>query len=142
MYCTEEIEIIAAPAPPIALKQLGNLIVNAPQLYRMTESLSPIAVISPGPDTILSHPGYMGTILLTTMNRDGGMPNAHRFTPLGYQVNRNFYSPDYETANQQNDPTPDRRTTIYWNPFVQTNETGQATIRFMPQTFLKPTPSP
>jgi len=86
----EEIEIISAPAPPIALKSLGNLVVNAPQMYGMTETLSPITVLAPRPDTLLSHPGYMGTILITTPNRDSGITDAFRFTPLGYQVSRNF----------------------------------------------------
>jgi len=49
---------------------------------------------------------------------------------LGYQVTKEFYSPAYETAEQQNETTPDLRSTIYWNPDVRTNDGGKAEINF------------
>jgi len=133
----EEIEIIQAPAPPIALNAFGNLVVNDPFLYGISESLSPISILSPRPEMILSHPGYMGTILITTTARNAGIEGALPITPLGYQVNRDFYAPTHTPANtpantsaMQAKSLPDMRTTLYWNPDVQTNDAGQATIRF------------
>jgi len=126
----DEIEIIHAPAPPIKLKNFGNLVVNDPALYGFQESLSPIAVISPKQSHDLSHPGYMGVILITTAERNAGISDAKVVSPLGYQMNRDFYSPVYETKEQKEDPKPDLRTTLYWNPNVQTDEAGKAKISF------------
>lgn len=47
----------------------------------------------------------------------------------GFHATRTFYSPDYSTE-QESHALPDLRTTLYWNPLVQTDSTGQATLRF------------
>ena len=45
----------------------------------------------------------------------------------GYTNAREFFAPDYP----QNTPaTPDARSTLYWGPYVQTDSTGRATVRF------------
>ena len=48
--------------------------------------------------------------------------------PQGWKPSIEFYSPQYT------DPTakarPDHRTTLYWNPKVETDDNGHATIRF------------
>ena len=126
----EEIEIIPAPAPPIAMSAFGNLVVNDPVLYDINESLSPISALSPRRDRDLSHPGYMGTILITTTARNAGITNAIKIAPLGYQVSRHFYAPVYKTKEQKENSAPDKRTTLYWNPDVQTDDNGQAKISF------------
>ncbi|MFK7920332.1 MAG: TonB-dependent receptor plug domain-containing protein [Bacteroidia bacterium] len=47
----------------------------------------------------------------------------------GFHATRTFYSPDY-TTSQESHALPDLRTTLYWNPLVQTDSTGNATIIF------------
>lgn len=49
-------------------------------------------------------------------------------TAHGFHKVREFYSPKY-TAEGKTD-LPDYRTTLYWNPNVQTNEEGRATVSF------------
>lgn len=49
---------------------------------------------------------------------------------LGYQKPAAFYSPKYETMQQKENPMPDLRTTLYWNPKVQTDEQGNASVEF------------
>jgi hypothetical protein len=48
--------------------------------------------------------------------------------PQGWKPSIEFYSPQYT------DPTakarPDHRTTLYWNPKVETDDNGHATVRF------------
>ena len=113
----EEIEIIRPPAvPPITLDHFMGFTVNDP-LYNLGDP----------------HPGYFGTILITTKTGSGGNISGNkRFTisPLGYQVSKSFYSPAYETTEQQNETTPDLRSTIYWNPDVRANDDGEAEINF------------
>ena len=48
--------------------------------------------------------------------------------PLGYIKERKFYAPKYETDAQK--ATNDYRTTIYWNPTVELDENGKATLDF------------
>lgn len=49
---------------------------------------------------------------------------------LGHQKPTAFYSPKYETPQQKNNETSDLRTTIYWNPNIQTNRRGKAFVEF------------
>ena len=128
----EEIEIVRAPAPPISLKDFGNVVVNDPFLYGIKEKTG---IYEDASTTVFGHTGYLGTILITTKARNGGLTDdkkgrSLKVTPLGYQVKKEFYSPAYETAEQQSATTPDPRTTIYWNPDVRTNEDGVAEMLF------------
>ena len=50
--------------------------------------------------------------------------------PLGYQQSVEFYAPKYDTPEKRNEQTPDLRTTIHWQPGVQTNEQGEASFEF------------
>ena len=56
--------------------------------------------------------------------------NVARVTPLGYHVPAEFYSPKYETRETRENPTPDFRTTLYWNPNISTDENGEASFEF------------
>ena len=46
----------------------------------------------------------------------------------GWKPNVEFYSPQYTDKNQKT--RPDHRTTLYWNPKVETDEKGHASVRF------------
>lgn len=48
--------------------------------------------------------------------------------PLGYVKEREFYTPKYETAASK--ATNDYRTTVYWNPNVELDAAGNATLKF------------
>ena len=41
-----------------------------------------------------------------------------------------FYSPKYDTRESIENPTPDLRTTIYWNPNVITDDEGNVNLDF------------
>jgi hypothetical protein len=47
---------------------------------------------------------------------------------VGYTVSREFYSPQY--AVESTTTSPDNRATLYWNPAVQTDASGKATVTF------------
>lgn len=60
-----------------------------------------------------------------------GLPKNVGFIQLlGYQKPAAFYSPKYETCQQQANGLPDLRTTLYWNPAVHTDELGKASLEF------------
>ena len=46
----------------------------------------------------------------------------------GWKPDIKFYSPQYTDKNQKT--RPDHRTTLYWNPKVETDENGHASVRF------------
>lgn len=78
-----------------------------------------------------------GTIMITrktgdAINRRKNIfdSNIKKITPLGYQVTKEFYSPQYEDRLLKESSIPDLRTTIYWNPSVKTTEEGKAEIDF------------
>ena len=51
-------------------------------------------------------------------------------SPLGYQTPAEFYAPAYATEKARRSMVPDYRTTLYWNPTVKLDDTGQATVEF------------
>ena len=52
------------------------------------------------------------------------------YQTFGYTMPVEFYHPVYETEKQKNAPEPDFRKTLYWNPSVQTDKQGNATIQY------------
>ena len=48
----------------------------------------------------------------------------------GLQLEREFYSPVYETENQRLSRMPDFRNVLSWQPDVKTNSSGQTTLNF------------
>jgi len=64
----------------------------------------------------------------TYSNSYRGNPRGAIVLPFqGIYEAKEFYQPHYENNNVQ---TPDNRTTIYWNPEIQTDSTGKATVSF------------
>ncbi len=59
----------------------------------------------------------------------GNMPGTYLYKPLAFQVSKQFYNPKYTVKNKDN-PIKDYRSTIYWEPNVNTNEDGRATVTF------------
>jgi len=54
--------------------------------------------------------------------------NVIQMQPLGYVKERQFYAPKYDTPESKN--TNDYRTTIYWNPDVVPDASGNALLDF------------
>ena len=48
----------------------------------------------------------------------------------GYNIPREFFSPDYENHQSVDDSSTDYRNALYWKPDVITNEKGDAFIKF------------
>jgi hypothetical protein len=81
--------------------------------------------------------GGSGVIIITTKRGDEpeeySGPTAGRgikpYYPKGYYKARTFYSPQYDKSGV-NKQLADLRTTIYWNPDVQLNNDGKATLQY------------
>ena len=48
----------------------------------------------------------------------------------GYQEPVAFYSPKYDKGNKDNALIPDFRSTLYWNPSLQTDSSGECDFLF------------
>ncbi len=56
--------------------------------------------------------------------------NTKTINPLGYQKAVEFYSPKYETEEENQVAVNDRRITLHWLPNLRTDAEGKATFRF------------
>lgn len=56
-------------------------------------------------------------------------PGIKSFWVQGYDINKEFYNPDYDKNPTEKD-FHDLRTTLYWNPFITTNDKGKTHIQF------------
>jgi len=85
--------------------------------------------------TVFGMKGVFGVIMVYTKrgeNSNYEYPPFHikTYSPLGYQTPIEFYAPKYDTPEKRNAPTSDLRTTIHWQPVVQTDSEGVASFEF------------
>lgn len=57
-------------------------------------------------------------------------PRKRVIWPKGYACPAYFYHPAYDTEEKKQQPRDDKRTTLYWNPSVQTDKEGKGSIAF------------
>lgn len=99
------------------------------------QDVDEIEVVKDGTAAIFGMRGSNGAIIITTKRGEINYSrndnfNLKKITPLGYQTTKEFYSPQYETIEQKSVVDPDLRTTIYWNPALNSDEEGKANISF------------
>ncbi len=77
---------------------------------------------------------YSGILSFSTYNGDlSGFPlarNAYTLDYEGLQLQREFYSPLYETKEQQTSRIPDFRNLLYWSPDITMNPMGKNETSF------------
>jgi len=77
---------------------------------------------------------YNGIISYATYDGDlGGYqldPGSLLVEYEGLQLQRQFYSPVYETKQQQESRLPDLRNVLLWSPRIQTDNNGRQTVSF------------
>lgn len=74
---------------------------------------------------IVSYTTYKGNLDGFQLN-----PDALLVEYPGLQLQREFYSPIYETQQQAQSPLPDFRSLLYWSPDVQTGNKGNRSLSF------------
>lgn len=83
--------------------------------------------------------GAVVVVLKPGTRLGGSSPGLSLFTKQGYYESAEFYHPVYETSEPKENDKPDIRTTVYWNPNLQTDENGRAVIRFYtPDNLIDP----
>lgn len=108
----------------------GIEVMNYPRYNSAYKShfLNPSEIMNSSPATI-----DYSFIEITTRTGAGPFmrktPGMYLLKPLYPFISKQFYSPSYSSPEAQS-PFPDFRTTIYWNPNVITDASGEATISF------------
>lgn len=78
-------------------------------------------------------PGKPGPAIVITLKPEA-MDRQRRgiawLKTLGYSKSAEFYTPVYDTPEKKSSNIPDLRTTILWNPALQFDSTGKATVEF------------
>ena len=88
-----------------------------------------------GADAVILGPRASGGAVVITLKDPRNLParpaqGIITYTPLGYSESVEFYHPTYDTPEKKNDQRSDLRSTIYWNPSLQLNADGKATIEY------------
>jgi hypothetical protein len=80
------------------------------------------------------YPRYSGAVVIKTSRGEVATApksyNIARIKPLGFQRPAEFWSPKYETQAEKDSAVPDLRTTIYWNPSVRVEASGECAFEF------------
>lgn len=99
------------------------------------QDIEQIDIVKPRDATIFG-PGAMGGVVMITTKKGGGRGSDRKsdsmlsIVPLGFQNPVEFYSPSYETKEQEKSRLPDLRKTVYWNPDISVSKEGRATFDF------------
>ena len=100
--------------------------------------IAQIDLLKGGNTVLLGARGFNGVIAIYTKTGKTGQSSQiasqtfHTKTilPLGFQQPVEFYAPKYDTQEKRNATVPDLRTTIHWQPVVQTENDGVASFEF------------
>ncbi|MDR2040543.1 MAG: TonB-dependent receptor plug domain-containing protein [Bacteroidales bacterium] len=104
--------------------------------YIVVDDVAQVDILkNAGTTAMFGSQGANGAIAIHT--KDGNITKAPKksfhinsIRPLGYQSPVEFYAPKYDTPKEKNNPKPDLRTTIHWQPDVHTDSTGIASFSF------------
>lgn len=106
-------------------------IVNIP-----VQDVDQIDVLKGAEAAIFGVRGGNGAIAILTKRGNSNYDYSKDVTPgtinrriRGYELVREFYSPDYGTQKPEH-VRPDYRSTLYWNPSLRTDANGKAVVRF------------
>lgn len=99
-----------------------------------TSDMSSLSLLRGADAAILGSRGSAGAIVITLKEgKDLPAKPAQGIitcTPLGYSDSVEFYVPAYDTPEKKNAQRSDLRSTIYWNPSLQLDAEGKATIEY------------
>lgn len=119
------------------LLMVDDVPVNLEYLYTLpVEDISEVVVWKGADTAIFGSRGANGAIGFYT--KRGSFTNSELKSESaielpkglkGYQIEKTFYTPSYE-FQQSNSPKPDRRVTLFWEPMIETDDSGKASIAF------------
>jgi hypothetical protein len=94
----------------------------------LPQDIARILVVRTNLAAVNAHGKGIWIITKSMLKRKHYNPAIANLQPKGYNKVRQFYSPRYEQPNSSQ--LPDLRTTIFWDPYVNTDTNGKATLNF------------
>ena len=120
---------------PLILLDGTRTTVSALSFYQAVD-IEKVEILKPGQTSFFGEAGVDGVIAIYTRRgspsydaRTEVVPGVLSVKLPGYNCPRQFYSPRYETGAAPTRPDT-RRSTLYWNPSVRTDASGQADLTF------------
>lgn len=100
-----------------------------------TDDIAKIETIKGPGAAVFGSQGANGAILIYTKMGKGANTSKKVFHSIvmpvnGYQNTRFFYSPDYSNPKPLENNKADIRNTLYWNPYIQPDEKGNASFSY------------
>lgn len=100
-----------------------------------TDDIAKIEAIKGPGAAVFGSKGANGALIIYTKLGKGSTTSKKVFHSIampidGYQNTQFFYSPDYSQPKPLENNKADIRNTLYWNPYVQPDEKGNATISY------------
>lgn len=100
-----------------------------------TDDIAKIEAIKGPGAAVFGSQGANGAIIIYTKLGKGSTTSRKVFHSIampinGYQNTRFFYSPDYSKPKTLENDQADIRNTLYWNPYIQPDENGNASISY------------
>ena len=131
-----KIHIRNNPQQPVFV--IDDLVYDEPDYSMLemiqTDDVEELNLIRDAGASYFGSQGAGGAIVITLKDPGKIPPPPARgiitYTPLGYSQSVEFYHPTYDTPQKKENTTTDLRTTIYWNPGLQLNADGTATIEY------------
>ena len=130
----DQISIRGASSPPTILvdgftmeesSELSSLMVNDVENIEVFKGANAAIFGLQGGNGVIAIKLKTGAIMVSSPQ-----VSIASIVPLGIQKPENFYVPKYEIDSIMNSSKQDLRTTIYWNPSLQTDANGNIHLKF------------
>lgn len=107
---------------PVSIESLNSLSVN---------DIERVEVWKGGDAAMFGARGGNGVIGFYTKKGGGSAADAAvvAFDDRGYQIEREFYVPSYDSEKPEH-IKPDKRATLFWAPLIKTDSSGRASVSF------------
>lgn len=128
--------ITGSPPAPITIKVRGkdpaflvNGMVSTPEIFSMItpSDVEFIEVLSSG--AVMYGASSVINVALKAGAMDRVPIGINQIKYPGFYKAREFYSPRYDVPDDRHN-LPDKRTTLYWEPLVETDSTGKVAVTF------------
>ena len=135
-FASESIDIGESSYGTKILILVDGMEMEYDQLYSIPVStVESIELLKDPISFILGPKGLYGAIIITTKSGDATSgdtqsENIALISPLGYQITKEFYDPQYDVEEKLEIEKRDERRTIYWNPTIELSEKGESSFHF------------
>jgi hypothetical protein len=123
--------LLQSPGPHSAMEVTPHQFYSYPAYMIDRIEVFPYKIVEGTDETV--HQGVVVAHLKTSPEKpeeESLRPGLEIYRPEGYCITKEFFVPPYDTKTAYNDTIPDRRTSLYWQPVLNTDHTGRGSVSF------------